>query len=62
MTDFWRTKAKAHRANLDRYCRLLATPLTEVERAFIHKRIAEERAALDELQRDMDAEPAAQCA
>jgi hypothetical protein len=50
MTDFWGIKAKAHRANLDRYCRLLATPLTDVERAFIHKRIAEERTALEELE------------
>ena len=30
--------------------RLLATPLSEVERAYLHRRIAEERAELERLQ------------
>lgn len=40
----------AHRANLERYCRLLATNLTDMERDFIHRRIAETRLQLDRLQ------------
>ena len=39
----------AHQSNIDRYCRLLATELTELERAYVHRRIAEERRALDRL-------------
>ena len=31
----------AHRQNLIRYCQLLAIDLTEAEREFIHRRIAE---------------------
>jgi len=37
-------RVRAHQNNLQRYCRLLATELTETERQFIHNRIAEERA------------------
>jgi len=50
MPDFARTKTEAHRANIARYSRMLATPLTERERAFVHKRIAEERAELERLE------------
>lgn len=32
----------AHQRNIDRYCRLLAGNLTELERTYVHKRIAEE--------------------
>jgi hypothetical protein len=41
--------AAAHRRNIDRYCRMLATNLTELERAYVHRRIAEERRELDRL-------------
>ena len=41
---------KAHRANLRRYCQLLAIDLTEQERQFIHRRIAETRLQLDRLE------------
>jgi hypothetical protein len=41
---------EAHRMNLKRYCQLLATDLTELERDFIHRRIAETRRALDQLE------------
>ena len=37
-------KILSHRANLQRYARLLATQLTELEREYLHKRIAEEHA------------------
>ena len=36
-----------HKKNIDRYCRLLMTPLTNGEREYIHKRIAQERIELD---------------
>ena len=39
----------AHKANLKCYAWLLTTELTDLERAFIHKRIAEERRALSKL-------------
>ena len=41
----------AHRKNLIRYCQLLATDLTDLERDFIHRRIAETRRALEQLER-----------
>jgi hypothetical protein len=49
MTDILAARANAHRANIKRYCGLLAMDLTESERAYLHKRIAEEQAALEEL-------------
>ena len=36
----------AHRANIERYERLLQTQLTDHERAFIQRRLDEERRAL----------------
>ena len=39
----------AHRANIERYERILRTALTAHERAFVKQRLAEERAALDQL-------------
>ncbi len=41
---------RGHRANLDRYARMLATNLTELERQYIHRRIAEEHAAIARLE------------
>jgi hypothetical protein len=40
---------RAHQNNINRYCRLLATDLTEVEREYVHKRIVEERQGLEKL-------------
>lgn len=40
---------RAHQNNIDRYCRLLATELTDHEREYVHKRIVEERTAMDRL-------------
>lgn len=37
----------AHRANVERYTKLLATYLTDVERDFVQRRLAEELAAFD---------------
>ena len=50
MTDFRTAKILSHRRNIQRYGRLLATELTELERQYLHRRIAEEQAELDRLQ------------
>jgi len=49
MIDFHATPVRGHRRNIERYCRLLATDLTELERQYLHKRIAEEHAQLEQL-------------
>ena len=51
MSDFRRAKMLGHRRNIERYCRLLATELTDVERQYLHKRIAEEQAQLERLKK-----------
>jgi hypothetical protein len=38
---------QTHRNNIRRYCRLLNTELTELERQFIKKRLSEERSAME---------------
>lgn len=35
-----------HQANIDRYCRILGTALTEHERQFVERRLGEEQEAL----------------
>jgi hypothetical protein len=40
---------RAHQNNVNRYCRLLATHLTDVEREYLHKRIVEEQKQLEKL-------------
>jgi hypothetical protein len=40
---------RAHRANIRRYKRILQTDLTELERQFVVRRLAEERAAIHNL-------------
>jgi hypothetical protein len=42
---------QARQKNLQRYCRLLATPLANHEREYLHRRIAEERIELERLLR-----------
>ena len=44
MTDLRSAKILGHRRNIQRYASLLATELTELEREYLHKRIAEEQA------------------
>lgn len=41
----------AHQANLTRYRRILASPLTDHERAYVRQRIDEERRQIDLLER-----------
>jgi hypothetical protein len=50
MIDFYLQRIKARKANLDRYSRLLATQLTDTEREYIHRRIAEEHSPLMKLE------------
>ncbi len=39
----------AHQRNIDRYCRLLSGNLTDLERAYVHNRIAEECKELERI-------------
>ena len=50
MIDFGTAKILSHLRNIQRCVTLLATELTELERQYLHKRIAEERAELERLQ------------
>ncbi len=38
----------SHQANVERYRRLLRTPLTDIEQQFVRRRLAEERQACHE--------------
>jgi bacterioferritin (cytochrome b1) len=51
MSDYRTAKMLGHRRNIERYCRLLATELTDLERQYLHKRIAEEQAQLERLEK-----------
>jgi predicted Ser/Thr protein kinase len=51
MIDFDAAQVRSHRRNIERYCRLLATELTDLERRYLHKRIAEEHAQLKQLEK-----------
>jgi hypothetical protein len=51
MTELQNALITARRKNIARYNRLLHTKLTEAERRYVHKRIAQERAELDRLKR-----------
>jgi hypothetical protein len=47
MIDEQLARMRTHRNNIRRYRQLLQTTLTELERAFIERRLAEEQSALD---------------
>ncbi|WP_375307225.1 hypothetical protein WI560_05785 [Bradyrhizobium sp. A11] len=49
MLDENLARIRAHRNNIHRYRRLLKTRLSQLERDFIERRLAEERSALDAL-------------
>ena len=49
MIDEGLARARAHRNNIDRYHMLLRTQLSDIERHFIERRLAEEQKAADEL-------------
>jgi hypothetical protein len=50
MIDF-DIRVRGHRRNIERYCRLLATELTDIARQYLHKQIAEEHAQLERLEK-----------
>jgi hypothetical protein len=47
MNDLLAVKIRTHRRNIQRYSRLLATSLSDLERQYLHKRIADEQAELE---------------
>jgi hypothetical protein len=49
MLDEDLARIRAHRNNIQRYRRLLRTKLSELERKFIERRLAEEQTALQPL-------------
>jgi hypothetical protein len=51
MVDLRTAKMQGHWQNIERYCRLLATELTALERQYLHKRIAEEHVQLERLKK-----------
>ena len=51
MIGYKTTQVRRHQQNIKRYCRLLATELTDLERQYLHKRIAEEYAQLWQLEK-----------
>lgn len=51
MIDFKTAQVRRHRQNIERYSRLLATELTDLERQYLHKRTAEEYAQLKRLEK-----------
>jgi hypothetical protein len=50
MVDANNARIVAARKNLMRYRRILTTPLTDGERAYVRRRMAEERSLLDRLE------------
>jgi len=49
MIDEHLARLRAHQNNISRYRRLLGTSLTEIERAFIERRLSEEHSSFQEL-------------
>jgi hypothetical protein len=47
MTEMTQERLRAHRNNIHRYQRLLATHLSDLERAYIERRLTEERAGVE---------------
>jgi hypothetical protein len=47
--DYQTARMRTHRRNIQRYGRLLTTSLTDLERQYLHRRIAEEQAELERL-------------
>ena len=58
MPDQQAARIRAHKQNLDRYCRLLATELTDLERQFLQRRIAQERLELERLEAQANSDTA----
>ncbi len=52
MSDVNYQRLRTHRANIGRYQKLLATRLTDLERAYIERRLSEEQASVETLLRE----------
>jgi hypothetical protein len=52
MYDLNLERLRAHRKNIDRYRRLLATHLSELERAYVERRLSEKQASVKGLLRE----------
>jgi len=52
MRDLLTAKMRTHRRNIQRYSRLLATNLSDLERQYLHKRIVDEHSELERLERE----------
>ncbi|KRR02546.1 hypothetical protein CQ12_15435 [Bradyrhizobium jicamae] len=52
MIDENLARLRAHRNNVHRYRRLLATRLSDLERAYIERRLGEEQASIDALSQE----------
>ena len=52
MMDVHAARIAAHQNNLMRYRRIVATPLTETELAYVRRRMDEERVQLERLERE----------
>src|SRR4029078_7837194 len=52
MLDVNLERLRAHQKNIDRYRRLLATHLSDLERSYIERRLSEEQACLKGLLRE----------
>ncbi|WP_439373155.1 hypothetical protein [Bradyrhizobium sp. DASA03120] len=52
MIDENLARLRAHHHNVHRYRRLLATQLSDLERAYIERRMSEERASIEALSQD----------
>jgi hypothetical protein len=48
-TEYVFARKRAHRANIERYRKILQTQLTDLERDYVTRRLAEERRALRDL-------------
>ena len=53
MTDVRWTLLAAHRSNLERYRRITTTPLTDVERFYVKRRMKEERQQIERLEQEL---------
>jgi hypothetical protein len=57
MTEAKRALLAAHHRNLERYRRITTTPLTDIERAYVKRRMTEVRLEIERLERERESEP-----
>jgi hypothetical protein len=57
MTDLRSSLIRAHRNNISRFCKLLATNLSHEDRQYIQKRMTNDRAELERLEMEAESLP-----